>query len=173
MDEAGKMLERIIASRLVRHLKEVGADLSACQYGFREGRSTVDAILRLRSLAGGHSAKGGVTLAVSLDIANAFNILSWGRVREALEYFGVPEYLRRMVGDYLRGRVLMHPGPDGQMQARTVNRGVPQGSVLGPLLWNLTYDRVLGLRRRRPRFPLMGLDEGGEGERGSMHKQRV
>jgi len=49
LDEAGKILERIIADRLVRQLSRIGPDLSEEQYGFRGGRSTIDAILRVRS----------------------------------------------------------------------------------------------------------------------------
>ncbi|XP_037874346.1 uncharacterized protein LOC119630099 [Bombyx mori] len=46
LDEAGKLFERVIANRLVQHLENVGPDLAPNQYGFRRGRSTVDAVLR-------------------------------------------------------------------------------------------------------------------------------
>ncbi|KAA5662626.1 hypothetical protein F3G62_31675, partial [Pseudomonas aeruginosa] len=75
LDEAGKMLERIVAARIVRHLTETGPDLSAEQYGFREGRSTIDAILRVRALSDEAVSRGGVAMALSLDVRNAFNTL--------------------------------------------------------------------------------------------------
>ncbi|XP_070530033.1 uncharacterized protein [Cardiocondyla obscurior] len=75
LDEAGKLLERVIANRLVQHLKEVGPNLSASQYGFREGLSTVDAILRLRSLSEEITSQGGVAMGILIDISNAFNSL--------------------------------------------------------------------------------------------------
>jgi len=53
LDEAGKLLERIVASRLQTHLSQVGPDLAESQFGFREGRSTVDATVE--SLCGGGS----------------------------------------------------------------------------------------------------------------------
>lgn len=59
LDEAGKLLERIIAARLAEHLKEVGPDLASCQYGFKEGRSTVDAVLHVRALADESTSQGG------------------------------------------------------------------------------------------------------------------
>ena len=43
-DEKGKWLERVLADRLREHLSRVGPDLADCQFGFRECRSTVDAI---------------------------------------------------------------------------------------------------------------------------------
>lgn len=45
LDDEAKMFERIIANRIVEHLEKRGPDLHAEQYGFRRGRSTIDAIL--------------------------------------------------------------------------------------------------------------------------------
>jgi len=142
LDEAGKIMERIIADRLVRQLSRVGPDLSKDQCGFRGGRSTIDAILRVRSAAEAEIEDGGVLLAVSLDIANAFNTLPWRWIVGALHHH-VPRYLIAMIGDYFRGRVLEYRDRDGTVKERSVGCGIPQGSVLGPLLWNLAYDRVL------------------------------
>ncbi|CAB3237922.1 unnamed protein product [Arctia plantaginis] len=69
LDEAGKLFERVLSARIVRHLCEVGPDLSDAQFGFRAGRSTVDAVLRLRAVTEEAVSCGGVLLAVSLDIA--------------------------------------------------------------------------------------------------------
>lgn len=73
LDEVGKLLERIIASRITDHLKDAGPDLAECQFGFREGRSTIDAISAVRGFVSGEIKRGRVCVAVSLDISNAFN----------------------------------------------------------------------------------------------------
>lgn len=142
LDEAGKLLERIIAARLNRHLERVGPNLAECQFGFRRGRSTVDAISTVRALVEDAVAKGEVVLAVSLDIANAFNTLPWSCIKEALGYHGVPTYLRRILADYLSERSIIYP-MRGEWGRWEMSCGVPQGSVLGPLLWNIGYDWVL------------------------------
>ncbi|CAB3230287.1 unnamed protein product [Arctia plantaginis] len=143
LDEAGKLFERVLSARIVRHLCEVGPDLSDAQFGFREGRSTIDAVMRLRAVTEEAVSCGGVVLAVSLDIANAFNSLPFSCIREALRYHGVPEYLRRLVADYLEERTVMYEDRDGVLRRRAMSCGVPQGSVLGPLLWNIGYDWAL------------------------------
>ncbi|CAK1593609.1 unnamed protein product [Parnassius mnemosyne] len=142
LDEAGKLLERIVADRLVSHLWREGPDLDENQFGFRRGRSTIDAITRVRALAEETVSRGGVVLAVSLDISNAFNTLPWSCIREALNYHRVPPYLRRTIGAYLEERCVTYWGRDGAGR-RVMSCGVPQGSVLGPLLWNIGYDWVL------------------------------
>jgi len=132
LEEAGKLLERIIA--LKAHLSWVGPDLAESQFGFREGRSTVDAVLRVRALAKEAVDHGGVAIAVSLDISNPFNTLPWECIRTALRHHGVPRYLRRLIGDYLRDRRITYTGQYAVCLEREMERGVPQGSVLGPLL---------------------------------------
>ncbi|CAG4955271.1 unnamed protein product [Colias eurytheme] len=100
-DELAVAVERLKAkktapgpdARLIDHLEGVGPDLSENQFGFRRGRSTIDAIAALRDLADNVADEGGVLLAVSLDIANAFNTLPWSCVIEALRYHNVPEYM--------------------------------------------------------------------------------
>lgn len=143
LDEAGKMFEKILAARLRKHLSLVDPDLDKCQFSFREGRSTVDAVLHVRSLAEEAIGQGRGVVAVSLDIANAFNSLPWACIRRALVYHEVPSYLRKVIGDYLRNRFITFTGRYGAIHRRAVERGIPQGSVLGPLLWNLGYDWVL------------------------------
>lgn len=142
LDEMSKLFERVLAGRLVKHLTSVGPDLHDGQFGFRHGRSTLDAIAQVRTLAEEAAARGEVVLAVSLDIANAFNTLPWATIKEALRYHGVPQYLRKVVADYFVNRAIIYPAQQ-EWSRRSMSCGVPQGSVLGPLLWNIGYDWVL------------------------------
>ncbi|CAK1603281.1 unnamed protein product [Parnassius mnemosyne] len=72
----GRDQERIVATQLNGHLLRVGPDLADSQFGFRRERSTVDAIMRVRFLSEQAVFQGGVALAISLDIVNAFNSLA-------------------------------------------------------------------------------------------------
>ena len=74
---AGKLLERAVATRLETHLSRNVLGLHDSQFGFRRGRSTADAVARVRSLVEGAEQRGYVALAVSQDVVNAFNSIAW------------------------------------------------------------------------------------------------
>ena len=138
-----KALESVINMRLTAELE--GNDrLSHNQYGFRKKRSTISAVQVVLDAAEEELRKTKYTrqlcLLVLLDVKNAFNSLSWGVVNKALEEKQVSPYLRNIIGDYLSNRAVIENGTRYEMTA-----GVPQGSVLGPTLWNVAYDSVLNL----------------------------
>lgn len=107
----------------------------------------IDVLRRVRKAATAATDEGGRALAIGLDVANAFNTLPWGVIHRALRHHGVPVYLRKIVAAYLSDRSVIYGVRDGAGK-REVRRGVPQGSVLGPLLWDIAYDSVM--RGARP-----------------------
>lgn len=105
LDTAGKVLERLLRPRLLAAIAAAG-NLSPRQYGFRVGRSTVDAIQEVaeatrRAENHNHHSRR-IVLLVTLDVKNAFNSARWSNMIRALEHsFQVPKYLLRMVDAYL------------------------------------------------------------------------
>ncbi|KAH8340320.1 hypothetical protein KR059_012377, partial [Drosophila kikkawai] len=111
-DTTGKVFERIISVRLTAAIEEAGG-LSPNQFGFRKGRSTLDAIETVTGIAksaiAGKRWKGGskcYCLVVTLDIRNAFNTANWNRTLESLAALNIPGYLMRIARSYFSERVL-------------------------------------------------------------------
>lgn len=77
----GKIYERLVTNRLTEHL-DVNNGLSQAQYGFRKGRSTVDAIERVKNVV--LESQESYVVAILVDISGAFDSLWWTTIYEAL-----------------------------------------------------------------------------------------
>jgi hypothetical protein len=148
LDSLGKLFEKVLLGRL-EEFTEGENGLSPNQFGFRKGKSTLQAILTVikRAKVAQVKTKGGNRLCgiITLDVKNAFNSASWGAIAQALYRLGIPEWLFRVMGDYFRNRLLIYDTEVGQERVK-VSAGVPQGSVMGAILWNVMYDAVLRLK---------------------------
>lgn len=140
----GKLYEHLLLQRLKLECDE----LSESQYGFREGKSTIDAVNAVLAVAKAERTKAfnnrGQTVLVTLDIRNAFNTVPWPGVIEALRQKNTPPYLIRVIKSYLHDRSIIVDG-----KTVNINTGVPQGSVMGPFLWNVYYDQILCVKLLR------------------------
>lgn len=142
----GKLYERLIEIKLRKEIDRRDG-LSNLQYGFRKGRSTVDAVTKVQKI--GKAARDYACQnrrlcgLMAFDVQNAFNTANWNKIIKALKNMEISTYLVKIIRSYLENRSIVIGEERIEME---VNMGVPQGAVLGPLLWNVFYDGVLRIR---------------------------
>lgn len=132
-----KILEKIINIRLKKFL-ETNNLLSNRQFGFRNDRSTDDAVHDLTN----HIVKAldnrEKCVAIFLDLAKAFDTVSVHRLCSKLERLGIRGKPLELFKSYLTNRTQCVKIGDHLSEELTIEHGVPQGSILGPTLF-LTY----------------------------------
>jgi hypothetical protein len=108
LDNLGKVLERIICSRLATHREATG--LNPNQYGFRKGKSTEDAINQVIRIA--NEARARYVIALFIDISGAFNNLWWPTLFGELRDMNCPKYIYNILRSYCQDRYCTLQCPD-------------------------------------------------------------
>ena len=136
-----KILEKIVHKQLMAHL-ECHNLLFEYQFGFRLNHSTELAITYFTDFIRKEADSGKATGAVFIDLTKAFSTISHSIMLSKLSRYGVSDMELQWLTDYLFLRkqivhfngVLSEPNP--------INTGVPQGSILGPLLFVIFFNDV-------------------------------
>lgn len=137
LSNIGKLLETYLLDIINDHL-EKNSILKDFQFGFRKNLSTSHALVTLSNKIATGLNNRSATLAVSLDFEKAFDTV-WheGLIEKMRDTFKFNISLVRIVQNYLLNRSFSVCIQGESSTTKPIKAGVPQGSVLGPALYNI------------------------------------
>ena len=139
-----KVLERVVHTRMSKFLFS-NKLLSNCQFGFRPRSSTQEALLSVTNDWHKLLEKHHQVATVFFDVKKAFDSVPYSQILSSLQTLGIHGPLLHWIKDYLSNRQQRVVLDGAMSDPVTVTSGVPQGSILGLLLFNIFMNSIANI----------------------------
>ena len=133
-----KILEKIVANQLMLFL-ESNKLLSESQHGFRKNLSTETALMKVNEVIYNNIDNQKISLLLLLDLSKAFDSVSHEILLEKCNDLNIDQF---WFENYLSDRVQSVKLDSVVSSSKQVNYGVPQGSILGPILFIIYINNM-------------------------------
>ena len=134
-----KVFERVIYNQLSNFLDN---HFNKLLCGFRKNHSTQHALFRLLHLWQTHLDKNGFVGTILMDLSKAYDCLPHELIIAKLESYGLAKNSLKLINSYLKNRYHKTRINSNFSDLLEIKRGIPQGSILGPLLFNLFINDI-------------------------------
>ena len=129
-----KILEKLIHWRLICHLNQNNI-IHQNQFGFQKKKATCMPILLLQDTITRAFEEGEFALGLFLDLKKAFDTVNINILLEKLQKYGIRHKAHKMLSSYLSSRTQKVNIRNTYSAYKDITMGVPQGSILGPILF--------------------------------------
>ena len=129
-----KILEKIVHCRLSCFLEKHNF-FSKFRFGFRENHSTELAVSYLVSEIANTMENGFITIGIFLDLSKAFDTINHQILLTKLHHYGIKGNVLNWFASYLLNQQQYSEYGNAKSSSQILRHGVPQGSILGPLLF--------------------------------------
>ena len=152
INHEGKLLERMVQNRLLKFVRSNLGEgiIPPSQFGFTPGKSVVDCVWMSRLLGYEAVAHGDKLLKCFVDLTKAYDRVDRPTLWEILRRYGVPDELVNLIAG-------LHDGSMATIQVGgcttevpfELKRGLKQGSVFAPLLFNIFFGCIMNCCRKK------------------------